>query len=27
VRKDYIDAYWNVINWKFAGSLYDEAVG
>jgi superoxide dismutase, Fe-Mn family len=26
VRKDYIDAYWNVIDWKFAGSLYDEAV-
>ena len=26
VRKDYIDAYWNVIDWNFAGALYDEAV-
>ena len=25
-RKSYIEAYWNVIDWKFVGALYEEAV-
>ena len=26
-RKDYLEAYWNVVNWEFVGSLYEEAAG
>jgi len=25
MRADYIKAYWNVLDWKFAGSLFNEA--
>ena len=27
MRKSYVEAYWNVINWEFIGALYKEAVG
>lgn len=26
MRKSYIEAYWNIIDWKFVAALYDEAV-
>ncbi|MEA3460543.1 MAG: superoxide dismutase [Bacteroidota bacterium] len=26
LRKSYIEAYWNVIDWNFVGALYDEAL-
>ena len=26
MRKSYIEAYWNVIDWKFIGALYEEAL-
>ncbi|MFO7671795.1 MAG: superoxide dismutase [Bacteroidales bacterium] len=26
LRKSYLDAYWNVVNWAFVGSLYEEAL-
>ncbi|MEN8228948.1 MAG: superoxide dismutase [Bacteroidota bacterium] len=26
MRKSYVDAFWNVIDWNFVGSLYEEAV-
>ena len=25
MRKSYVEAYWNVINWEFIGELYAEA--
>ena len=27
MRKSYIEAYWNVIDWDFVASLYEEAAG
>jgi Fe-Mn family superoxide dismutase len=27
MRKSYIEAYWNVVDWDFAGALYEEAIG
>jgi len=27
MRKSYIEAYWNVIDWNFVGALYGEAAG
>jgi len=26
MRKSYVEAYWNVIDWNFVGALYDEAL-
>ena len=26
MRKSYVDAYWNVIDWKFIQALYEEAI-
>ncbi len=26
-RTSYVEAYWNVIDWKFIGALYEEAIG
>ncbi len=26
MRKSYVEAYWNVIDWNFVGALYEEAV-
>jgi Fe-Mn family superoxide dismutase len=26
MRSSYVEAYWNVIDWKFVGSLYNEAI-
>ena len=27
MRKSYVEAYWNVIDWKFVEALYEEAIG
>ena len=27
MRKSYLEAYWNVVDWHFVGALYEEAVG
>jgi Fe-Mn family superoxide dismutase len=27
MRKSYLEAYWNVVNWEFIGALYEEAAG
>jgi Fe-Mn family superoxide dismutase len=27
MRKSYVEAYWNIIDWNFVASLYEEAVG
>jgi len=27
MRKSYVEAYWNVIDWKFVQALYEEAQG
>jgi len=27
MRKSYLDAYWNVVDWNFIGALYEEAAG
>jgi len=27
MRKSYVDAYWNVIDWRFVEALYEEALG
>jgi Fe-Mn family superoxide dismutase len=27
MRKSYVEAYWNVIDWKFVEALYEEAAG
>jgi Fe-Mn family superoxide dismutase len=26
MRKSYIEAYWNIIDWDFVAALYEEAV-
>jgi len=26
MRKSYVEAYWNVIDWKFVQALYEEAI-